>query len=40
VTFTELTDRDKWVDRVRPVWDEFGKATPGAAELIKIIQSS
>jgi tripartite ATP-independent transporter DctP family solute receptor len=40
VTFTELTDRDKWVDRVRPVWDEFGKATPGAAELIKAIQSS
>ena len=40
MTFIELTDRDKWVDLVRPVWDEFGKATPGAAELIKIIQSS
>jgi TRAP-type transport system periplasmic protein len=40
MTFNELTDREKWVDLVRPVWDEFGKATPGAAELIKIIQTS
>lgn len=40
MTFVELTDRDKWVDLARPVWEEFGKATPGAAELIKIIQTS
>jgi tripartite ATP-independent transporter DctP family solute receptor len=40
MTIIELTDRDKWVDVARPVWDEFGKATPGAAELIKIIQST
>lgn len=40
MTFFELTDREKWVDAMRPVWDAFGKATPGAAELIKIIQSS
>lgn len=38
MTFTELTDREKWVDLMRPVWNDFGKATPGAAELIKIIQ--
>lgn len=40
MTFVELSDRNKWVDLVRPVWEEFGKATPGAAELIKIIQTS
>lgn len=40
MTFVELTDRDKWIDLMRPVWDEFGKATPGAAELIKIVQTS
>lgn len=40
MAFNELTDREKWVDQVRPVWEEFAKATPGAAELIKIIQSS
>jgi tripartite ATP-independent transporter DctP family solute receptor len=40
MTFLTLSDRDKWVDRVRPVWDEFGKSTPGAAELIQIIQRS
>jgi tripartite ATP-independent transporter DctP family solute receptor len=40
MSFHELTDRDKWVDLMRPAWDAFGKATPGAAELIKIIQSS
>jgi TRAP-type transport system periplasmic protein len=38
--FVELADRDKWVEVMRPVWDDFGKATPGAAELIKIIQTS
>ncbi len=36
----ELADREKWVDAVRPVWDAFGKSTPGAAELIKAIQSA
>jgi tripartite ATP-independent transporter DctP family solute receptor len=40
MSFHELTDRDKWVDLMRPTWDAFGKATPGAAELIKIIQNS
>ena len=40
MSFHELTDRDKWVDLIRPTWDAFGKGTPGAAELIKIIQSS
>jgi TRAP-type C4-dicarboxylate transport system substrate-binding protein len=40
MTFHELSDRDKWVDLMRPAWEAFGKATPGAAELIKIIQSS
>jgi TRAP-type C4-dicarboxylate transport system substrate-binding protein len=38
MTFLALSDREKWVDRVRPVWAEFGKSTPGAAELIEIIQ--
>jgi tripartite ATP-independent transporter DctP family solute receptor len=38
MTFLTLTDRDKWVDAVRPVWAEFGKTTPGAAEMIKAIQ--
>jgi tripartite ATP-independent transporter DctP family solute receptor len=40
MTFLTLSDRDKWVDRMRPVWEEFGKSTPGAAELIQIIQKS
>jgi TRAP-type C4-dicarboxylate transport system substrate-binding protein len=40
LTFVDLQDRDKWVDAVRPVWDQFAKATPGASELIKIIQST
>ena len=40
MSFHELTDREKWVYLMRPAWDAFGKATPGAAELIKIIQSS
>jgi tripartite ATP-independent transporter DctP family solute receptor len=38
--FFELTDRPKWVEASQPVWEAFGKATPGAAELIKIIQST
>jgi tripartite ATP-independent transporter DctP family solute receptor len=40
MTFLTLSDRDKWVEKSRPVWAEFGKATPGAAELIELIQHS
>ena len=40
MTMVELTDRDKWIDAVRPVWDAFGKSTPGAAELIQAIQKT
>jgi TRAP-type C4-dicarboxylate transport system substrate-binding protein len=38
MTFLELEDREKCVDAVRPVWNDFGKNMPGAAELIQIIQ--
>jgi len=38
MTLLQLSDREKWVDAVRPVWNEFGKAIPGAAELIQAIQ--
>lgn len=40
LTFVDLQDRDKWVEAIRPVWGQFAKATPGANELIKIIQST
>ena len=40
MTFLELSDRDKWLEASRPAWDEFGKSTPGAAELIDIIKKS
>jgi tripartite ATP-independent transporter DctP family solute receptor len=40
MTFLALSDRDKWIEKVRPAWDTFAKATPGAAELIQIIQKS
>jgi len=40
MTFNELADREKWVDLMRPVWQAFGTATAGAADLIKIIQNS
>jgi TRAP-type C4-dicarboxylate transport system substrate-binding protein len=40
MTFLELSDRDKWIEAVRPAWDEFGKSTPGAAELIEIIKKT
>jgi TRAP-type transport system periplasmic protein len=40
MTFLELSDRDKWIEASRPAWDEFGKSTPGAAELIDIIKKS
>jgi TRAP-type transport system periplasmic protein len=39
MTFVTLTDRDKWVEAVRPVWAEFGKTTPGGADMIKAIQA-
>ncbi len=38
MTILELSDRQKWVDAVRPVWDDFAKNVPGAAELIKAVQ--
>lgn len=40
MTFLELSDRDKWIEASRPAWDEFGKSTPGAAELIEIIRKT
>jgi len=40
MTFLDLSDRDKWIEASRPVWDEFGKSTPGAAELIEIIRKT
>ncbi len=40
MTFFELSDRPKWVEAAEPVWEAFGKSTPGAAELIKIIQTT
>ena len=40
MTFLELSDRDKWIEAVRPAWDEFGKSTPGAAELIDVIKKT
>jgi TRAP-type transport system periplasmic protein len=40
MTFLTLSDRDKWIEKVRPAWDAFGQATPGAAELIQIVQRS
>lgn len=38
MTFLTLSDRPKWIEAMRPVWDEFGKSVPGAAELIRVIQ--
>ena len=40
MTVLQLSDREKWIEASRPAWDEFGKATPGAAELIDIIKKS
>jgi tripartite ATP-independent transporter DctP family solute receptor len=40
LTFVDLQDRGKWIETVQPVWEQFGKATPGANELIRIIQAS
>lgn len=38
MTFLALSDRPKWIDLMRPVWDDFGKTVPGAADLIRVIQ--
>jgi len=38
MTFLALSDRPKWIEAMRPVWDEFGKTVPGAADLIRVIQ--
>jgi TRAP-type C4-dicarboxylate transport system substrate-binding protein len=38
MTFLTLADRPKWIDLMRPVWDEFARSVPGAAELIRIVQ--
>ena len=38
MTVVTLSDRPAWVDAMKPIWEDFGKRTPGAAELIQIIQ--
>jgi tripartite ATP-independent transporter DctP family solute receptor len=40
MTFLTLSDRDKWIEKVRPAWDAFAQSTPGAAELISAIQKA
>lgn len=40
MTVLELSDREKWIELSRPVWAEFARSTPGAAELIEVIQKS
>lgn len=40
MTVLTLSDRPKWVEVMKPIWDDFGKRTPGAADLIQIIQKS
>ena len=40
MTILTLTDREKWVDAVRPVWENAAKASPDAAALIKLVASS
>ncbi|HZQ15033.1 MAG TPA: TRAP transporter substrate-binding protein [Pseudolabrys sp.] len=40
MTFLELTDREKWVEKVRPAWAEFAKTVPGAAELVQAVQEN
>jgi len=36
--FLTLSDRPKWIEAMRPVWNDFGKTVPGAADLIRVIQ--
>ena len=38
MSFTTLTDRPKWIELARPVWEEFGKSVPGGADLIRMVQ--
>ncbi len=38
MTFLSLADRPKWIELMRPVWDDFGRTVPGAADLIRVIQ--
>ncbi|WP_424139178.1 TRAP transporter substrate-binding protein [Roseomonas chloroacetimidivorans] len=38
VAIAELSDRDKWIEAIQPVWSEFGRTTPGASELIRAAQ--
>ena len=40
MTFLTLSDRDKWIEKVRPAWDAFAQSTPGAAELISVMQKT
>lgn len=40
MTVLTLSDRPQWVEVMKPIWDDFGKKTPGAAELIQIVQKS
>lgn len=40
MTVFDLEDREKWIELSRPVWAEFAKSTPGAAELIEAVQRS
>ncbi|HMN83639.1 MAG TPA: TRAP transporter substrate-binding protein [Burkholderiaceae bacterium] len=35
-----LSDRGKWVDTMRPIWDDFAKRTPDSADLIKAVLAS
>jgi tripartite ATP-independent transporter DctP family solute receptor len=38
MTFLTLADRPAWISLMGPVWDDFGKTVPGAADLIRAIQ--
>ena len=38
MSFVPLADRPKWIELARPVWDEFGKSVPGAADVIRAVQ--
>ena len=38
MSFVQLADREKWIELARPVWEEFGRSVPGAADLIRVVQ--
>ncbi len=40
MTILQLSDRDKWVGAMRPVWQKFASQAPGNDELIKIIETT